>query len=186
MRYDKEKDNQELFIRTTMAARPNAPLKLNANVIGKFAVKQVLSDQISQRLHNSNAAVAKRPKIQVIEPSLTAAVPQNSGPPKKKVPKSTTTTGKSTPTIVKSYATPTQTPVPTTTASASSVSLPKDVVLVYRQRLIHYLALGAAAEEDIFKEYGGKDIDRNTKAALTDILNEVPFHYCEPCALANI
>ena len=59
MRFNREKDNHELFIRTTTAVRPNAPLKLNANVVGKFNVEHLL-DRVSKQLQESTAAAAKQ------------------------------------------------------------------------------------------------------------------------------
>ncbi|KAL5507387.1 hypothetical protein ACEPAH_6843 [Sanghuangporus vaninii] len=174
MRYDREKENQELFIRTTMPNRPNAPLRLNANVVGKFAVEKVLSDKLSQRLHHATAAAAKqraeRKAIMVDTPlAVTPPVAQKPAPKRKAPPKSTP---KSTPTIVKSYATTS----PNLTASPNgsvSIALPKELATTYRQRLIHYLALGSATVQDIFKEFGGSEIDHNTRAGIMDLLHDV-------------
>ena len=39
MRYERERENHELFIRTTTTMRPNAPLRLSANILGKLFVE---------------------------------------------------------------------------------------------------------------------------------------------------
>ncbi|KAL5523663.1 hypothetical protein ACEPAG_7836 [Sanghuangporus baumii] len=174
MRYDREKENQELFIRTTMPNRPNAPLRLNANVVGKFAVEKVLSNKISQRLHHATAAAQKqkaerKAKMMDAPPAVTPPVAQKPAPKRKAPPKSAP---KSTPTIVKSYATTSPNPTASPNGSAS-VALPKDLATTYRQRLIHYLALGSATVQDIFKEFGGSEIDHNTRAGIMDLLHDV-------------
>ncbi|KAL5528541.1 hypothetical protein ACEPAF_7677 [Sanghuangporus sanghuang] len=174
MRYDREKENQELFIRTTMPNRPNAALRLNANVVGKFTVEKVLSDRLSQRLHHATAAAvrqrAERKAIMVNTPlAVTPPVAQKPAPKRKAPPKSTP---KSIPTIVKSYAT--TSPNPTASPNGSvSIALPKELATTYRQRLIHYLALGSATVQDIFKEFGGSEIDHNTRAGILDLLHDV-------------
>ncbi|KAI5120339.1 hypothetical protein M0805_009415 [Coniferiporia weirii] len=173
MRYNKEKDNQELFIRTTMSARPNAPLKLNANVVGKFLVERHLSDVAVQRVRDATAAAAKqkseRKTIMIDTPPTMPTVTQKSVVKRKGPPKSTP---KSTPTIVKSYAI-TVPPTSEPGGSTSSVSFPKETIALYRQRLIHYLALGAATQPDVVKEVGGLEVDRDVRLKITEILNEV-------------
>ena len=176
MRYDKEKENQELFIRTTMPTRPNAPLRLNANVVGKFAVEKVLSDKLSQRMHNATAAALKQkaerkvPMVDGPPPAVSAPVASKPAPKRKAPAKSTPKS--STPTIVKSYATASPNPAAGSNGS-SSVALPKELATQYRQRLIHYLALGSATVQDIFKEFGGSEIDHNTRAGIMDLIHDV-------------
>ena len=180
MRYDKEKENQELFIRTTMPTRPNAPLRLNANVVGKFAVEKVLSDKLSQRMHNATAAALKQkaerkvPMMDGPPPAVSAPVaqkPAQKPAPKRKAPAKAPPKS-STPTIVKSYATASPNPAAGSNGS-SSVALPKELATQYRQRLIHYLALGSATVQDIFKEFGGSEIDHNTRAGIMDLIHDV-------------
>lgn len=175
MRYSKEKENQELFIRTTMAARPNPPLKLNANVVGKFVVEQFMSDKAAQRAHNTSH-VASKPKmenkVQMID-GPTAVTPTvqkatgTAGPKKKAASKAP----QHTPTIVKNYAS--SAPQPTQAPSAPSVSLPKDVEAHLRQRLVHDLALGAAPVPDVLKRVGGVEADQDTRTKIIELLHEV-------------
>ncbi|KAH8119072.1 hypothetical protein DFH11DRAFT_1562832 [Phellopilus nigrolimitatus] len=176
MRYNKENNSQELFIRTTVPSRANsnAPLRLNANVVGKFVVERDLSDKLVQQIHNATAAAnkqkAERKTIMLDAPPVNSSATQKSAAKRKAPPKSAP---RSTPTIVKSYATATP-PQPTATSSASSPStaLPREVAALFRQRLIHYLALGSATQSDIVKNVGGVEADRDTRANIMEILNE--------------
>ena len=56
MHFDQEQDSHELFIRTTTVMHPNAPLRLNANVLGKLCVDPKLSENTSTHLRNIAAA----------------------------------------------------------------------------------------------------------------------------------
>ncbi|THH08294.1 hypothetical protein EW145_g2798 [Phellinidium pouzarii] len=175
MQYNKEKDNQELFIRTTMSARPNAALRLNANVVGKFLVERVFLDKALQKMRDTKAAADKqkseRKTIMIDTPPIIPTATQKSAAKRKAPPKNTSWT---TPTIVKSYAT-TGPSIPTSEprVSPSSTSFPKDVLAVFRQRLVHYLALGAATQPDIVKNVGGVEAERDVRLKITEILNEV-------------
>ncbi|EJD02832.1 uncharacterized protein FOMMEDRAFT_167976 [Fomitiporia mediterranea MF3/22] len=166
MRYDREKDNQELFIRTTMAARPNAPLKLNANVVGKFTVEKVLNNKIAQRVREATVTAKQQKNVskakRLEESSAMTNVAQKKDPSKKPAPQST-------PTIVKSYAS-TAPNATTSTSGPSSAALPKEMATTYRQRLVHYLALGAATRQDVLKEFGGQEVDHDIRTGIMDIL----------------
>ena len=125
MRYNKEKDNQELFIRTTGARLNNPPLKLNANVIGKFLVERELSDRVVKQIHNATAEAAKqkneRKTIMLDAPPSLTAVTTAKVAPKKKT--ATRATPKSTPIIVtKNYTS--QAPQPPKESAPSTSSIP--------------------------------------------------------------
>ena len=178
-------------MRTTVPNRPNnAPLRLNANVMGKLTVEQHLTQKMVQKVHNATAAAAKhksdRKMIMLDEPPDTTPAP---APQKAATKKRTATAAKgstaaarnSTPTVTKSYATSTpQSQSQSKPASSTSshvptrvVNLPKEVEERLRQRLIHDLALGAAPRSDILKRVGGVEADFDTRTKILQLLSEV-------------
>lgn len=169
MRFNKEKENHELFIRTTTAVRPNAPLKLNANVVGKFNVERDLSEKLSKQIQEASAAAAKQKterRVIMLDKPLTTT---GKAPVKRKAPTKAAATKVMT---VKNVTAPT-TNTSVTQPAASPSSLSQEMVLQLRQRLVHYLALGSATAPDILKNVGGIETDWDVRRKIIEILNEV-------------
>lgn len=190
MRYGPERTNQELFIRTTTAQRPSAPLRLNANVVGKFQVERKLTDKDAQRVHNASAAAAKQKaerKTQAIDtlPDDTPLIQITKAaakPPKKRAPPKSTP--KSTPIIVtKNYATTAQSSSNGVGSSRSSAlaSLPKEMVTHYREKIIHFLAMGPYLLADLVKKVGTVEADAKTTSGIKELIYEL----AEPEQLAK-
>lgn len=174
MRYNKEKDNQELFIRTTGARLNNPPLKLSANVIGKFVVERGLDDKLRKQIHDATAEAKKlreeRKTVMLDTPPSLTAVGTKAAQKKKAAARTTT---KPTPVFTtKSYATTAPSQQPKETIPSTS-SISPEVVNQYRQRLIHYFALGPASQPDAVKNVGGVEADREHRLKITEILNDV-------------
>ena len=169
MRFNREKDNHELFIRTTTAVRPNAPLKLNANVVGKFNVEHLL-DKVSKQLQESTAAAAKqkteRKTIMLSTPPVTTTTKSSAA--KRKTQTKTTIAPTKVITVTKNFSTQ-----PTVPAASSSSTLPEDTVQQLRQRLVHYLALGSGTAADVLKNVGGVEAEWDVKRKISELLNEV-------------
>ena len=83
-------------MRTSTAAKPNVPLKLYANVIGKLIVEHQLGEKIPdgvrQRTIEAKKAHSKREAILLDQPRIPAS---GSKPPKRKTPGSGTVVKKS-------------------------------------------------------------------------------------------
>lgn len=167
MRFDREKDNHELFIRTTTTMRPNAPLRLSANILGKLFVEPKLSAKTSSHLRNVAAAEKKDKKKTILletPPDLSPA-PKGSRKPYTVVTK----------VVAKNYVNSplSRSNVPSTSGVPSTAGIPAETVAEYRLRLVHYLALGPATLDEIVKNIGGLEVDPVTRQKILELLNEV-------------
>lgn len=60
MRYSEETTQNDLYLRTSSAAKKNAPLKLYANVVGKFSVERVLGNDVRDKVRESTQDAANQ------------------------------------------------------------------------------------------------------------------------------
>lgn len=179
MRIVNEGANSELFIRTTIATRPNAALKLNANVVGRLAVERgKLNDKITKQIHNSTVAAneekSKR-KIIVLDappPMTTAKGTKRKAPAK--------STGAASVLASTSYSASTRSlpaPEPAKQVTSPSPSPTKEGVSPIRTRLVHFLALGPQTAMNILKSIGGGTTDKQVRSKIVECLNEVCRFY---------
>jgi len=60
MRYSEETTQNDLYLRTSSTAKKNAPLKLYANVVGKFSVERELADGLREKIRESTQDAANQ------------------------------------------------------------------------------------------------------------------------------
>jgi RNA polymerase II elongation factor ELL len=142
----------ELYLRVASATKKNAPLKLYANVVGKFTVEQrEVGNELRDKIRESrqDAAAQKNSRATVF-----METPPETQPPNKKrkdvsmFHKPLRQSDKVKP--VPSAASPTKaTPTPSASHQGG---------VPVRKRLVHCLARGEKSEEELFKLLGG---DRN-------------------------
>lgn len=60
MRYSEETTQNDLYLRTSSATKKNAPLKLYANVVGKFSVERVLGNGVRDKVRESTQDAANQ------------------------------------------------------------------------------------------------------------------------------
>lgn len=126
----------ELFIRTTTASKPTGPLKLMANVVGRFIVGQELSEKITKRIHDKTVAAQKQKserKTQILDPSSVLS--------KGKGSKARASTSHSRPSLNLKAAAAVLPLRHQVSNSATDASISHDLPL--RKLLIHRLALGS-------------------------------------------
>lgn len=186
MRPSKEFSPHELYLRSSSAAKPMAPLKLYATITGKFNVERVLDSKITDKIRHQTQALEKQRnerKIQVLDapPMLDNAKVNGK---KRKAP---ATTSASTSLLKRAAhndhmknasvqsSLRVSSPLPPRPSSPpmlpSSTSTLKDNSA--RRRMVQYLAISNRLPDDVIRAIGGSEADASTKQSLRVLLDEV-------------
>ncbi|KAG2111164.1 uncharacterized protein F5147DRAFT_686586 [Suillus discolor] len=172
MRPLKESSPHEIYLRTSSAAKPNAPLKLYANVMGKFIVDRQLGEKVTDKVRQQTIEAKKqhseRQTIMLDAPLISAAGTKNL---KRKTPGSGTVVKKSaqrdtlhTP-AASTPAARKISPIPQTVSSKANADI--------RRRLIHFLAVENRETDLTVARVCGSNCDASARANLLSILEEV-------------
>lgn len=87
MRAQEENADHELYLRSTLASKPGAPLKLYANVIGKFMVERQLGERMQNKVRDRTQQAEKQRlerKTQLLDAPLAIPSTTKSAASKKK------------------------------------------------------------------------------------------------------
>ncbi|KAG1777776.1 hypothetical protein EV702DRAFT_222969 [Suillus placidus] len=172
MRPLKESSPHEIYLRTSSATKPNAPLKLYANVMGKFIVDRQLGEKVTDKVRQQTIEAKKqhseRQTIMLDAPLVSAAGTKNL---KRKTPGSGTVVKKSAPRDT--LRTPAASapvarkisPIPQTASSKANADV--------RRRLIHFLAVENRETDLTVTRVCGNNCDATARANLLSILEEV-------------
>lgn len=172
MRPLKESSPHEIYLRTSSAAKPNAPLKLYANVMGKFIVDRQLGEKVTDKVRQQTIEAKKqhseRQTIMLDAPLMSAAGAKNL---KRKTPGSGTVVKKSAPRDTlrtPAASTPVArkiSPIPQTASSKANADV--------RRRLIHFLAVEARETDLAVARVCGNSCDATARGNLLRVLEEV-------------
>ncbi|CAA7263200.1 unnamed protein product [Cyclocybe aegerita] len=173
MNHLEEKSATELYLRSSSGAKKTTttPLKLHANVIGKFAVERELAD-IRDKIRESTQVATdqrNRPTTKFIDAPPDTLQP----PPKKKTPSSTTLFRNPPRPADKPKPVP---PPPTTTPNnrpSSSTPTQRDGLVPLRKRLVHCLAVSEKLEDQLLKMLGASDRSSALRTEIFELLNEL-------------
>ncbi|KAH7911033.1 hypothetical protein BJ138DRAFT_1151642 [Hygrophoropsis aurantiaca] len=178
MRSQKETSPHEIYLRSASAAKPMAPLKLYANVTGKFIVERELVGKVAQEVRKqTQVAQEKRSERQTI---LLDAPPVavNGKATKRKQPGSSTIVKKAIHgDTLRVHSTPSSGPPARKVSPLPQIPPSKVQDAAARKRLIHCLALTPRLGDEVIKLVGGpradlvellKDVAEQTLAARGD------------------
>jgi len=180
MRGVQESTPHELYLRSALASKINAPLKLYADIAGKFTVERELNGKTQSKVQQSTADAQKtkterRIVVLDIPPTLTASSTKSksSAPPKKRKPAVSApiaATVKRVPHVVRvknegSSAARGQSPPHSLPSSQSSPVPP-----AMRAQMIHLLAKGPRTKEDVLSQVGGPDASESLRVQLNELL----------------
>jgi hypothetical protein len=181
----------DLYLRASSAAKPTAPLKLHANVTGKFFVKKQLDQSdIAKRMRESKAQANQAKQDNKIVYVDSPPVQTTSNPKKRKTPASTpmfrnNNNNKPLPDSLR------QPPAPATqrkpspnppasniastsaSVSSSSTAAAKAEPHPARMRLIHCLAISPRSSDEVVKLVGGPGCPPDKRADLLNLLSDV-------------
>lgn len=181
MRSLKEDSPHELYLRSSSAAKPMAPLKLYANVTGKFMVERELGEKVQDKVRDRTQVAEKQRterKVQMLDSPLD--IPAANGK-KRKAPSAPSSLLKKAAhndhlrnVSSASTAAPSRvaSPLPPKTASPSSTPATTKENSI-RRRMVQYLAISPRSTDEVMRAIGGANCDPATRRTLFEYLDEV-------------
>ena len=183
-----ESTPHELYLRSALASKINAPLKLYADIAGKFIVGRELNGKTESKVHQSTADAQKSKsggRIVVLDAPLTlassATKSKSSAPPKKQKRKPAASgpiavADRRVTHVIRaknegSSAARGQSPPPPPPTSQSSPVSP-----AMRAQMIHLLAKGSRTKEDVLNQVGGSQASEALRVQLNELLVTVRTH----------
>ena len=178
MRGVQESTPHELYLRSALASKVNAPLKLYADIAGKFTVERELNGKTESKVQQSTADARKTKterRIILLDnpPALTSSATKgkSSAPSKKRKPVASAPIA----------ATVKRVPIPAKNEGSSAArgpspphSLPSSqsspVPPAIRAQMIHLLAKGPRTKEDVLTQVGGPDASEPLRVQLNELL----------------
>ncbi|KAN0114124.1 hypothetical protein V8E52_007100 [Russula decolorans] len=178
MRGVQESTPHELYLRSALASKVNAPLKLYADIAGKFHVERELNGKAESKVQQSTADARKTKterRIVLLDnpPPHTSSTTKtkSSAPAKKRKPVVSApiaATVKRVPVRVKnegSSAARGPSP-PHSLPSSQSSPVPPAI----RAQMIHLLAKGPRTKDDVLTQVGGPDASQSLRVQLNELL----------------
>ncbi|KAG8214108.1 hypothetical protein J3R82DRAFT_10868 [Butyriboletus roseoflavus] len=166
MRPQKESSPHELYLRAASSLKPMAPLKLYANVVGKFMVERQLGDRVTGKVRQQTMVAKQqhmeRQAILLDQPPIPVSAKNG----KRKMPGSGTVLKKTLPSDQLRLASRKVSPLPQNTPSSKAGA---DV----RSRLVRCLAISPRLSDDAVKMVGGANIGLSTRQDLLALLEDV-------------
>jgi len=184
MRYSQESAIHELFLRTSSATKKTAPLKLHANVMGKFTVERELADELRDKIRESTQDAANQRNTRT---TVFIENPPDLQPNVKKKKEGPSMFRKPLRPADKPKA---SAPIPTLAPNRnpSNSTQTQKALEPLRARLIQYLALGERTEEQILQNVSGTEFNSFSGRDVRDILDNVSlsFFICQMLHLRNL
>ncbi|KAH9858845.1 hypothetical protein C2E23DRAFT_899194 [Lenzites betulinus] len=175
MRADQENGPHELYLRMASASKPMAPLKMYANVIGKFTVDRQLGEKVEGSVRDRTLEAEKQRterKAIYLDTPPDLKYPGAKGKPRKDAAaprRPAAVSAASRPTVTVKV-TKVASPLP---GSASHGGGSSSDVASTRARLIHCLALKPRTTDAAITMCGGRDPTPQMKKELLTLLNAV-------------
>lgn len=162
----------EIYLRTSSQAKPNAPLKLYANVTGRFSVERQLDDRMSGKVRNSNIDAQNQ---RAGRTTIFVKTPTDLPPPNGKKKEGATMFRKP----IRPADQPRPAPAPNAVASSNTASTPqqsqrsKEALRALRNRMIPCICTSQRTSEQIVKLVGGNNCSTAAKQDILKLLDEV-------------
>jgi RNA polymerase II elongation factor ELL len=182
MRPLKDGAPHELYLRLPSATKPMAPLRLHANVIGKFTVERELGEKVTGKVRDRTLVAEKqRSERKAIMLDAPPALSATNG----KKRKATQASSSMFRNPIKSGNDHFNRTAPSAPPqSRLTVPPPTEDINSPRMRLIHCLALSPRLSDDVLRLVGGANASPSYKQELLAILHEVHgFHNCSQRSL---
>lgn len=168
MRGVQESTPHELYLRSALASKVNAPLKLYADIAGKFTVERELNGRAESKVQQSTADAKKTKterRIVLLDnpPPLTSSATKtkSSAPTKKRKPVVSAPIAKNEGSSAARGPSP-----PQSLPSSQSRPLPPAI----RAQMIHLLAKGSRTKEDVLTQVGGPDASQSLRVQMNELL----------------
>jgi RNA polymerase II elongation factor ELL len=172
MRPLKEGTPHELYLRVSSAAKPMAPLKLYANVIGKFTVERELQEKIQAQLRDRTREEEKLRRGHKTQWLETPPDLHTTNGKKRKAPQASMFRKPPT-----DFLRPGNASTPSSARPLSPAPLPssstKESFAPTRKRLIQCLAVSERTTDEAVKLVGGGDPDSSWRRDFMNLLGDV-------------
>lgn len=176
MRHAQETTLHELYLRASSITKKTAPLKLYANVVGKFTVERELHDDVCDKLREStqdavNQRMTRTTQFINMPPDIQSNSKKRKEPPspssmfRKPIRQSDKLMSTTNPPIV-----PNRTSILTAQSS-------KEGSMSLRSRVVHCLAIDDRTEDELVKLVGGLDCSPLLRHDIHDLLEQVSESY---------
>ena len=176
MRHAQETTLHELYLRASSVTKKTAPLKLYANVVGKFTVERELHDDVCDKLREStqdavNQRMTRTTQFIKVPPDIQSNSKKRKEPPspssmfRKPIRQSDKLISTSNPSTV---------PNRTSTLTAQGS---KEGFTSLRLRVVHCLAIADRTEDELVRLVGGLDCSPLLRREIHDLLEQVSESY---------
>lgn len=167
MRYSEETTQNDLYLRTSSATKKNAPLKLHANVVGKFSVERVLGNGVRDKVRESTQDAAnQRNSRTTVFIETPSDLPSTSGKKRKDPPAS----------MFRKPLRPSDKPKPAPVPALVSKLPPvqRDTAISpLRKHIIRLLAVSERTVEDIMNSLNASERNPPSHREIQDLLEQV-------------
>jgi len=167
MRYSEETTQNDLYLRTSSATKKNAPLKLFANVVGKFSVERELADPVRDKVRESTQDAAnQRNSRTTVFIDTPSDLPPTSGKKRKDPPAS----------MFRKPLRPSDKPKPAPVPVLANKLPPVTHVSPHRKHIVRLLAVRDRTAEDIMNNLNTSEITPPSRREIQDLLEQVGHH----------
>jgi RNA polymerase II elongation factor ELL len=178
MRGVQESTPHELYLRSALASKINAPLKLYADIAGKFTVERELNGKTESKVQQSTADAQKTKserRIVLLDnpPALTpsATKSKSSAPPKKrKSAMSAPMAARRVPHVIRAKYEGSSAAHPQSPPHSLPPSQSSPVPSAMRAQMVHLLAKGPRTKEDVLSQVGGPNASDHLRVQLNELL----------------
>lgn len=176
MRHTQETTLHELYLRASSITKKTAPLKLYANVVGKFTVDRELHDDVYDKLRESTQdAVNQRMTRTTQFIDMPTDIHPNSKK-RKEPPPPSTMFRKPIRQSDKLMSTSNAAGVPNRTSTLTAQGS-KESSTSLRTRVVHCLAMADRTEDELVRLVGGLDCSPLLRREIHDLLDKVSESY---------
>ena len=176
MRHAQETTLHELYLRASSITKKTAPLKLYANVVGKFTVERELHDDVCDKLREStqdavNQRMTRTTQFINVPPDI-----QSNSKKRKEPPSPSTMFRKPIRQSDKLMSTSNLPIVPNRTSTLTAQGS-KEGSMSLRTRVVYYLAIADRTEDELVRLVGGPDCSPLLRREIHDLLEQVSESY---------
>ena len=176
MRHAQETTLHELYLRASSITKKTAPLKLYANVVGKFTVERELHDDVCDKLREStqdavNQRMTRTTQFINVPPDI-----QTNSKKRKEPPSPSSMFRKPIRQSDKLMSTPNPPTVPNRTSTFTAQGS-KEGSTSLRTRVVHCLAIADRTEDDLVRHVAGLDCSPLLRREIHDLLEQVSELY---------
>lgn len=177
MRHAQETTLHELYLRASSITKKTAPLKLYANVVGKFTVERELHDDVCDKLRESTQDAVNQRMTRTTQFINVLPDIQSNSKKRKEPPSPSSMFRKPIRQSDKLISTSNPSTVPNRTSTLTAQGSKEGAMSSLRSRVVHCLAIDDRTEDELVKLVGGQDCSPLLRHDIHDLLEQVSKSY---------